>query len=66
MKVLRNLFNYIQESMDMDVKLSILICISDLLLGLGPKAESEIDNVIKIVDLCFQGVYQLSSKYPIT
>jgi len=50
-------------NLERDVKLNILACISDLLLGLGSTAEIELDNIISMTDLCFQAVYEFSSTF---
>lgn len=51
------------ENYDRAIKLNIIACIADLLLGLGLTAEPYIGKILDMINLCFQAVYELSSKY---
>lgn len=49
------------ENYDRAIKLNIIACIADLLLGLGLTAEPYIGKILDMVNLCFQAVYELSN-----
>ncbi len=51
------------ENYDRAIKLNIIACIADLLLGLGPTAEHMVPKILEITNLCFQAVYEFSSNY---
>jgi hypothetical protein len=60
---LKKLLVLIHESFDRDVKICILACIADLLLGLGPAAEPQVPEILMMVDFCFHAAYEFSCKY---
>lgn len=49
------------ENYDRTIKLNIIACIADLLLGLGLTAEPYIGKILDMINLCFQAVYEFSS-----
>ncbi len=47
--------------MDRELKLSIINCMGDLVLSMQEYGESFLDEILKISDICFQAVYELTN-----
>lgn len=56
---------YIQENFDRcrDIKLPIVNCLSDLIMGVYNFSSTYVDEIIDILDMCFSAVYQLTSSH---
>ena len=61
-EVMNQLLGCIQDNLDREIKLSIICCMGDLFLSIQEYTCNFIDEVIKICDLSFAAVYQLTPK----
>lgn len=50
-----------RDSLDRDLKLCIISCMGDLVLSIQEYATSFIVEILNVIDLCFQAVYELTN-----
>lgn len=60
-EVIKQLFEYLQSSLDRELKLCIISCMGDLVLSIQDYAANFLEQLLTMCDLCFQAVYELSS-----
>ena len=56
-EIINVLLKLIHDNIDRYLKLYILVCLGDMLLGLGTLAEPYVDEIINICELSFTAVY---------
>ncbi len=58
---MKKLLDYIRFNMDRELKLCIISCMGDLVLSIQDYATEFIIEILDVVDLCFQAVYELTN-----
>lgn len=56
-EIMRKLLGLIHQNIERNLKVAVISCIGDIVLGLGSLSENYMQDILNICDLCFTAVF---------